>query len=530
MVSVSCGQAVIDALAAHGVETVFGIPGTHTLALHEPLAQSPIRHVTPRHEQGGGYAADAYARVSGQPGVCLVTTGPGLTNLITAAATAHHDSVPMLIVTPGMPIFAEGRDIGFLHQVKDQSGAMESIVQWSRRVESASEAVEAIDDAFTHFAVERPRPVHVEIPVDVLERDTTDRNAAPGQTAARPKSDQAALAQAAELIADAREPWLLLGGGAVDAAEQARKLAEQTEAVVVTTVNGKGVVSESHPLSIGAALRLKQARDALAPADVVIAVGTEISESDLWTTDFAFEGKLIRVDIDPEQLSKNAKPTAVLHGDAASVMTALTERLSKLPPPDRDGRARAAALREALAQRIASDAAEYVELHRQLRDLLGEDAIVTGDSSKVSYYGTVHQFPVDHPRRFLYPVGYATLGYSLPAAIGAKLAPGERDVVAIDGDGGFQFTAQELATAAEQRLAIPLIVINNGGYGEIRDEMVARGATPIGVDLSPVDFPRLSEALGCAGARLEDVDQLAPAVEEALAADRPTLLELEVSR
>jgi thiamine pyrophosphate-dependent acetolactate synthase large subunit-like protein len=522
---VSCGESIVRALAARGVDHVFGIPGTHTLALHEALARSSIRHITPRHEQGAGYAADGYARASGRPGVCVVTTGPGLTNVITAAATAHHDSVPLLIITPGMPSFAEGRDIGFLHQVKSQSGAMENIVGRSRRVASAREAVDSIDDAFEHFTNERPRPVHIEIPVDVLEGGATESRSGAGERRSGPPApDDEQRRLAAEILREAREPWLLLGGGSKDASREARELGELLGAIVVTTVNGKGVVPESHPLSIGASLRLAPARDGLAAADAVVAVGTEISESDLWTSDFSLRGRLVRVDIDAEQLSKNAAPAAALNGDAADVMTGLIGDLKTSSPAPRNGAERASALRSELEEMIARDGSDYLELHRALRAALDEDAIVAGDSSMVTYYGTVHQFPVERPRCFLYPVGYATLGYSLPAAIGAKLAFPERQVVAIDGDGGFLFTATEIASAVELRLPIPIIVFDNRGYGEIRAEMLARRAQPIGVDLAPVDFPALSRALGGRGMTVDDADALSAAVAEALQADRPTLI------
>jgi thiamine pyrophosphate-dependent acetolactate synthase large subunit-like protein len=523
MPAVGCGEAIVRALAAHGVDTVFGIPGTHTLAIHEALADSSLRHIAPRHEQGAGYAADGYARASGRPGVCIVTTGPGLTNLITAAATAHHDSIPLLIVSPGMPTSAEGRDVGFLHQVKNQTSAMENVVHWSRRVASASEAVEAIDDAFAHFANERPRPVHIEVPVDVLEMDTSERNPRPEPPRRGAAPDGAQLALAVEILREANEPWLLFGGGSKDAAPQARELAELLGAVVVTTVNGKGVVPESHPLSIGASLRLAPAREALAAADAVLAVGTEIAESDLWTSDFALHGRLVRVDIDRGQLTQNAVPAAALQGDAATVLEALARELRRSGGVPRDG-AELGRLRAALEEIIAADGREYAELHRVLRQVLDEDAIVTGDSSMVSYYGTVHQFPVEHPRRFLYPVGYATLGYSLPAAIGAKLALPDRDVVAIEGDGGFMFTASELVTARDLRLPIPIIVFDNRGYGEIRAEMLDRGARPIGVDLGPVDFSMLGEALGGRGVNAGNSRELTAAIKDGLTADRPTLI------
>ena len=521
-----CAEAIVAALEAHGVETVFGIPGTHTLPLHEALARSAIRHVAPRHEEGGGYAADGYARAGGRPGVCLVTTGPGVTNLMTAAATAFHDSAPMLILTPGMPSDVEGRDAGFLHQVKDQSAAMGNVVEWSRRVGSATEAVAAIDEAFAHFARRRPRPVHVEVPLDVLEDSETDRLADPEGARAAPDAPSGPeLDAAAAALAAAESPWLLLGGGAVDAAPQALRLAERLDAAVVTTVRGKGVVAEDHPLSAGACLRLAPARRALERADVVLAVGTEIAESDLWTRSLDLAGKLVRIDLEPGQLAKNATPDHAIRGDAAVAMAALAERLP--PGAERRGAERAAALRAAVAPLVERDGADFAVLHRVLAEALGPDAVVTGDSSMVSYYGTVHQLPQRRPRRFLYPVGYATLGYSLPAAIGAKLA-GAPEVVAIDGDGGFLFTATEIATAAQLGLCVPVVVFDNGGYGEIRAEMVARGAPPLGVDMAPVDFPALSRALGGEGAWVPYAEEpLREALAAALRRPGPTVLALD---
>jgi thiamine pyrophosphate-dependent acetolactate synthase large subunit-like protein len=522
----SCAEAIVAALEAHGVEVVFGIPGSHTLALHEALARSPIRHVAPRHEEGGGYAADAYARAGGRPAVCLVTTGPGTTNLMTAAATAFHDSVPMLILTPGMPSEVEGRDAGFLHQVKSQSGAMGNVVEWSRRVGDADEAVAAVDAAFAGFRARRPRPVHIEVPLDVLEDGQTERLADPAAARGEAAPPAAAdLDAAAAALATAEAPWLLLGGGAVDAAAEARALAERLDAPVLTTVKGKGVVPESHRLSVGASLRLAPARRALAEADAVLAVGTEIAESDLWTRSLDFGGTLIRVDLDPEQLAKNAAPDVAVRGDAAATLAALAERLP--PRAERRGAERAAALRADLAPLVERDGAEFALLHRVLGEALGPDAVVTGDSSQVSYYGTVHQLPMERPRRFLYPVGYATLGYALPAAIGAKLA-GAPQAVAIDGDGGFLFTATEVATAAQLGLSVPAIVFDNGGYGEIKAEMLARGATPLGVDMEPVDFAALGRALGGAGEWVPYEERpLSEALARALERPGPTVLAID---
>jgi acetolactate synthase-1/2/3 large subunit len=437
----------------------------------------------------------------------------------------------MLILSPGMPNGVEGRDAGFLHQMKGQSAAMERVVAWSRRVDSATEAVLAIDEAFAHFAGERPRPVHVEVPLDVLE---SDRIESPERSAqirlSRPEAGADSLDSAAEALAAGRSPMLLLGGGAVAASREARALAELLDAVVLTTVNGKGVVPESHPLSIGAALRLRPAREALEESDVVLAVGTEIGQSDLWTRrPLRPRGELVRIDLDPGQLDKNLATGIHLLGDAGATMAALAERL-----PDRgpgEGAARAAALRAELAPLVERDAGQYALLHRVLRRTLPERAILTGDSSMVTYYGGVHQFPVEAPRRFLYPVGYATLGYALPAAIGAKLACPESEVVAVEGDGAFLFCAAEIATAADLELPLPVIVFDNGGYGEIRAEMLERGIPPIGVDMGRVDFAELGRSLGGAGEWVGyEEGALEEALRAALARSGPSVLAIDARR
>jgi thiamine pyrophosphate-dependent acetolactate synthase large subunit-like protein len=516
----TCAEAVVHSLVEHGVDHVFGIPGTHNLPLYDALAAAPIRHVTPRHEQGAGYAADGYARASGRPGVCLTTTGPGLTNIATAAATAYHDSVPLLLLSPGMPSDVDGRDTGYLHELKDQTGALDCLLAWSRRVGSVEEAVGAIRDAFEHFAGERPRPVHVELPIDLLSGDarvTAVPRAKPGR---HPVPDVTA---AAALLAGARRPLLLLGGGAIDAGQAAVRLAERLDAPVLTTVNAKGVVPESHPLALGAALRLAVARAALADADVLLAVGTELSESDLWVPDFVPRGQVVRVDIDARQLHKNAPATVALLGDAAATLEALAASIDA--PRERDGLRRAAALRAELEIEGLVDGEPYIELHRGLRAALPLDAIVTGDSAMAFYFGTIHQLRMEHARQFLYPVGYATLGYALPAAIGAQLAAPESNVVAICGDGGLMFTIGELMAAVELGLPIALVVVNNRGYGEIKAEMLARGSAPIGVDLAVPDLLRLAEAFGAHAVRVEDPAKVGEQVAAAFCRDAPTLIE-----
>jgi len=518
--TVTGGAAVVQALAAHGVDLVFGIPGTHTLPIHRHLTASGIRHVTPRHEQGGGYAADGYARVSGRAGVVVATSGPGVINTATAAATAYADSVPMLVVSPSMPTGVEGRDTGHLHEGKDQRGAMDAVCEWSRRAGSPADAAAAIAAAFAAFAHRRPRPVHVEVPVDVLQAEGVVELARPAASAAA--RDDEALDRAASLLAQADRPALVLGGGARGATEAATQLAERLGAPVVTTVNGKGVVDERHPLSLGAQIRLPATQRWLRGRDVVLAVGTELGESDLWGPPLQLEGRLIRVDLDPGQLHKNAAADVALAGDARAVMSALVDALPRRAAAHEDlGRAREAIRAEALA-----DGEPFLPLAAALDEALGDDGILAGDSTMASYYGAVHFVPMDAHRRWIYPTGYATLGYALPAAIGAKLAAPERPVIALAGDGGLLFTVAELATAAELGIPLPVVVPNNDGYGEIRAQMIAEEIEPIGVDLRVPDLAALGRAFGGEGVRIDDPTRLAPALREALERPGPTVIEI----
>jgi thiamine pyrophosphate-dependent acetolactate synthase large subunit-like protein len=526
------GAAVVETLAAHGVDTVFGIPGTHNLELYRHLAPCGIRAVTPRHEQGAGYAAEGYARVSGRPGVVLTTSGPGLTNAMTAAATAYAESQPMLVLSPGVPTGTEGRDLGRLHETKDASGAMDRLVRWSRRVAGPEEAADAVTAAFAAFRGTRPRPVHVEIPLDVLERPW---GGSPwvGAVTAAPAPDAADVRRAATLLAGARRPLVLAGGGAVDAAAEVRALAEALGAPVATTVNGKGVLDESHPLAVGSAVRLRALQKAAADSDALLVVGSELGDSDLWEGRITAEN-VIRCDIEPGQLHKNCPAGVTLLGDAATTLRALLEALSPRPtnaPFAGTGGApavRARELRDACRAEARAEAGSYEEINAAVRAALPADSVLAGDSSQVTYRGSVHFFDVPAPRRFCYTPGYATLGYGLPAAIGASLArPGEPAAVLL-GDGAFLFSVQELATAVDLRLPLPIVVADNGGYREIRDQQEERGIPPVGVDLPVPDLAALATAFGAHGVRTSDPGALTALVADALSADRPTVIHLRM--
>ncbi|MGW1805974.1 thiamine pyrophosphate-dependent enzyme [Streptomyces sp. NPDC002078] len=525
------GQALVRALRAHGVTRVFGIPGTHNLEIHRHLPAYGIDHVTPRHEQGAGYAADGYARVTGRPGVVLTTTGPALLNAAAAVGEAYADSVPLLVVSPGMPLGHPRLATSALHEMRSQTDALRGVAAFSHRVSSVAEIDAAVARAFTLFRIRRPRPAHIEVPLDLLTATQVLGPVRRAPCTPRPAPAPEAVRRAVTALSGARRPALVLGGGAVGARAQCRALAERLGAPVVTTAAGKGTVAETHPLSLGVSLHSPAVQKWLATRDAVLAVGTELSESDFWTAPPPLEGTLVRVDLDPDQMYAGAAVDVPLVADARLALEALLTEL----PDDRHARVsredphtrvagEVAALRAARDTETAARDARWIPYLRAVRAVLAAEAVITSDSAQCCYYGALPHLPVGPEGRYLHPTGFGTLGYALPAALGAKVAEPHRQVLALSGDGGLQFTVQELATAAQLRLPLPIVVFDNGGYGEIRDEMRARGDVPAAVDLAPVDLPALARAYGGHGTRACDPAALADAVTAALDWPGPTLI------
>ncbi|GGU99615.1 hypothetical protein GCM10010275_43150 [Streptomyces litmocidini] len=522
--AVTGGEAVVRALASHGVTDAFGIPGTHNLEIYRHLRAYGISHVTPRHEQGAGYAADAYARASGRPGVAVTTTGPALLNIAAAVGQAYSDSVPLLVVSPGMPLRHPRQSTGLLHEMRSQTEALRGVAAFSHRVSSVEEIGSAVARAFTLFRTGRPRPVHIEVPLDLLEAAEPAGPVRRAPLTGPPAPDPAAVGRAAEALRAARRPALVLGGGARAAAAECAALAEELGAPAVTTANGKGVMDERHPLSLGVSLHSPAVREWLVDRDVVLAVGTELAESDLWGPPPALTGTLIRVDVDPAQMYAGLPADVPLVGDARALVEALLAECrggAGGVPADPAG---VRALRAARDDETRTRDARWLPYLRAVRRVLAEDAVLTSDSAQCCYYGALPHLPLGPAGRYLHPTGFGTLGYALPAAIGAKTACPERQVVALSGDGGLQFSVQELGTAVQLRLPLPVVVFDNGGYGEIREEMAARGDAPLAVDLPAVDLPALARAYGGRGAVVRSPEELAAALAHALTVPGPTVL------
>ncbi|MFJ3473307.1 thiamine pyrophosphate-binding protein [Microbacterium maritypicum] len=512
----TAGRAVLETIRAYGVTAIFGIPGTHNLELYRPLADLGIRAVTNRHEQGSGYGADGWAQQTGLPGVVITTSGPGLQNAMSAIGTAFCESRPLIVLSPGVPLGAEFADVGTLHETKDATAMVGAIAEWSRRVTSAAEAVEAVHDAFALFRTGRPRPVHIEIPLDVLEApaDVSAEARRPRPVPTRVSGEPTALAEAARLLADAKTPVIVAGGGAVDAAHEVTTLAERLGAPVLTTLNGKGVVDERHALSLGSNLRLAAARAVAEDADVLLVVGSKLGEAELWAPRLEARGTVIRVDISPAQRDKNLAATVGITGDAAAVLEALLPSLSAETRAPRD----LTAERAAIDVEMRETAPETVALAEIIADALPDDAIVAGDSSQIVYMALGSVLRAAHPHSLLYTPTYATLGYGLPAAIGARVAQTEHPVVTVIGDGALMFCVNELVTAVEQRLDITVVCVDNGGYAEIRQNEVDRGMAPIGVDLVQPDWAALATAFGATGRRVERRDDIASSIRAAITA------------
>ena len=522
-----CGEALVALLERLGANTVFGIPGVHTLEIYRGLARSSLRHVTPRHEQGGAFMADGWARVSGRPGVCVFISGPGLTNAITPIAQAFHDSVPLLVISGVLPESQRGH--GEIHDLPDQQGLMETVTAFSHEVRDPSELPTVLGRAWEVFDARRPRPVHIQIPVDVLGSPADGvAEEVVDQAGPRPRPAAADIEAAANRLAAARSPLILLGGGARDAGIPALELARRLGVPVGLTINGRGTVDHDDPLCLGSALAFPPVDAILRAADSVLLVGAQLSDLDLWglTTPLELNG-VIRVDIDRDELDRRYPPTVALHGDARLTLEALMAAVADLVP---DEPGRQAAAEERVGAALASiewppTVADFSDVVDALDAALPRDRIIAGDSTK-PVYAANHSLAMHEPRSWLMPIGYGCLGAALPMAIGAKLAAPDRPVVALAGDGGFLFTVQELATARDLGLALPLIVYNNEGYGEIRDAMDDCDIPHLGTDFAISDIPAIAHGFGCEGVRVESPDDLKAALAQAMDASGPTVIEL----
>ena len=526
----TCGEALIDLLELYGVDTVFGIPGVHTFELYRGLADSSLRHVLAKNEAGAGFMADGYARVTGKPGVCFLITGPGVTNATTPMGQAFADSVPMLVISSENPTPSLGKGWGLLHEITDQTAMTRPLTALSATAQRPEDVPELIGQAFSIFASQRPRPVHIAVPMDVLAAPATG-SWATRTMPARPSAQADAISQAAELLANAERPVIMPGGGLLGCdLDLVANLAEQVGAAVIPSNKSTGLIPHEHPLNLGVTLWREGIKDYLASADVVLVIGCELSETDSFVkVPLPFSSKIIRVDIDPSKMNDRYPATVGVVADASQAGEMLLARLQEIGAAPKRPLAETidgiAALRAAAFAVTSDMEQEHYELLDAIRAAMPDDGVLIGDMSQIVYTGC-YAYPARAERGWHYAGGFCTLGCAMPMAIGAKLAQPDTAVAALAGDGGFMFTIQELIVGAELGLPLPVIVWNNSGLGEIKSGMIGADIDPVGVDMIGPDFMALAKGFLCHGKQTDSPEELTTLIQEALQADRPTLIEV----
>jgi acetolactate synthase-1/2/3 large subunit len=522
----NAAELVVDTLEANGVDTVFGIPGVHTLALYDALHGRSINHILARHEQGAGFMADGYARASGKPGVAFIITGPGITNVATPIGEAYTDGSPVFVVSANVERPYLDAMKGNLHDLKDQLSVMAAVTQWNSRVMDASDTPATIAEGIRRLNTGRRRPVHVELPLDVLDEQVDGGISIPVVETERSAPDPEDVKAAAEKLASAKNVVIYTGGGAVESpdAEAILAIAERLSAPVLTSTMGKGSVPEDHPFVIGALWEEGNGVDQLLrEADLMFVIGSKLGAQATSMFKLPLPAEIVRIDIDAEEMHRNASPTVSVVGDAALSVRAIADLLANAGvstvsfPKERIASVKA----DALATGWGHDRQDYINA---VRRAVPRDGITVWDMTMMSYVAG-KQFPVYEPRTFMFPSGYGTLGFSLPVALGAKVACPDKAVVAIIGDGGFQFTMAELATAVQFKLSVPIVIFDDSTYSAVKDaQNLSRDGRFMAVDLVNPDFIKLADAYGVPSARPETPEALEAEIRAALERTGPTII------
>lgn len=545
------GEALIKSLELEGVEVIFGLPGGCILPVYDPIIDSPIRHILVRHEQGAGHMAEGYAHATGRPGVAMVTSGPAATNIVTPLCDAYMDSIPMVVITGQVPVGAIGTDA---FQECDTIGITRSVTKHNELITRAADIPLAVRQAFLLATTGRPGPVLLDVPKDIVDPQNpnswmdwywpTDAEVWASLPGYKPttKGHPRKIKQAAELITQATRPVLYVGGGILKAraADALLELAELVEIPVVTTLMARGAFPDDHPLCLGMPGMHGNytAVTAMQESDLLIALGSRFDDRVTGKISaFAPDAKIIHVDVDPAELGKVRAPDVPIVGDARLVIEELVKILKAGGAPE--SQASRVEWRQTLSgwqekfplTYTQSEPGELLKpqyVLEQLRDLSPEDTIVATGVGQHQMW-TSQYWTFRHPYTWICSGGLGTMGFSVPAAIGAKVGMPERTVWSVDGDGCFQMTAQELVTAATERIPVKIAILNNAYLGMVRqwqemfyDERYSE------VYLSPdlPDYVKWAEAMGCVGIRVESPEEVGPAIEKANSInDRPVVVE-----
>lgn len=521
------GQALVESIKRQGVEVAFGLPGVQLDWLFDALydARDAIKIYQTRHEQATSYMADGYARVTGRPGTCIVVPGCGLLNAMTGLATAYSANSPVLCITGQIPsnLIEHGR--GLLHEIPNQLEVARAATKWSGRAMSPGEVPALVQEAFRQMLSGRVRPVEIEIPPDVLET-TGDVELLDPVTVERPRADPDALERAARVLGQAERPIILSGGGILQAGawDELRELAEMLEAPVVMSANGKGALSYRHYLAQPG----MNGEELLPKSDVVLLVGTrsiDFVTGDSWRPSAGQQ--TIRLDVDPVEIARSYEPTVGLQGDAKLGLAELVNRVGKYNRTRESREDELRALKE-WAEDLFFEVQPQASYGTVLREEIPDDGIVVSESTQVSYWSD-RAFPVYEPRTYVTPGYQGALGYGYGTALGAQVGAPDTRVVSVNGDGGFMYNVQELATAVQHGINAIAVVFNDNAYGNVRrSQRLGFGGRIIATDLYNPDFVKLADSFGLAGMRAEGPEGLRAALREAFKIDGPVLIEVPV--
>jgi acetolactate synthase-1/2/3 large subunit len=523
MTRMTGGRALVEMLTRHGVDTLFALPGVQNDALFVALydAGEAIRVIHPRHEQAAAYMALGYARASGKPGAFAVVPGPGLLNTTAALATAYATNAPVLCISGQIPSNLIGRGFGLLHEIPDQLSILRGLTKWAERINHPSEAGHLVNEAFRQLGHGRPRPVALEMPLDIMALEGEVALPEAEAPPPAPMPDPELISQAAKLLAGAKQPMIYVGSGCAAASAEVLAVAEQLQAPVVTYTGGKGIVSDRHYL----AQNLLAGHELWRTTDVVLAVGSRFNQPQ---TRWGLDGdvRVIRIDLDPVEITRIARPAIGIVADAKEALAALSQELAGKERASRQGELDA--LKGKTAARLQETLGPQCEYLAAIRAELPDDGIYVEDLTQVGYVGRL-AFPVYQPRTYIHSGYQGTLGFSYATALGAKVACPDRPVVSISGDGGFMYNVQELSTAALHGIDVVAIVFADGAYGNVRRmQKNDYGNRLIAVDLLNPNFPKMAESYGIAGVRAQSPEMLRRELAAALKRRGPTLIEVPV--
>jgi acetolactate synthase-1/2/3 large subunit len=519
--------AAVAALEGAGVELAFGLPGVHNLALWRELGASPIRLVGVRHEQTAAYAADGYARASGRLGVALTTTGPGAANTLGGVGEAWASRQPIVVIATDIPARLRRPGVwrGVLHEATDQAGMFEPVVKKVFKVGSAEELGSVVAEAAAEALAPPRRPVYVEVPTDLLSAEAGEAGPSGRPETPPPAApDEQHLAQAVELLDRAKRPLIWAGGGALqaDAGEAVARLAERLVAPVILTYSAHGLLPPGHPCLVDGSPHVPEIGALWDESDVVIAIGSDLDGMMTMGWKQPQPPHLVAINIDPADAAKNYLPDLLVESDAAAGAAALADRCAERGGLEALAK-RVGDLNTAVRAELAESDAEAIGFVDAVERALPDDAVLVCDMCIPGYWlGGFHRTPA--PRKLAYPLGWGTLGCGFPQGLGAALA-GAGPAVSISGDGGFLYACGELATAAQERIPLTAVVVDDGGYGMLRFDQDLKGDPHEGVDLHTPDFVALARSFGV---RADEVDGLGERFEGMLGhhlrLDEPTVL------